>query len=217
MTAKTVVTRRSFIAAGAVAGAGTLALPGAALAGSTPADWRSHLAGLRTAYLAELERFAEELRPRFEAGELRAGREGDNDWDDPPKNPKPTPQDKVDALVAKRFGLEVIEGDSLDGDATAAWLILAASPHADPLEDEWQHPCYHAMVAAGWDLIALARERGWYTPTRDEHEDPTFGCCDGCGDWITFHEEDGCHGGDCGCTVAHTPHVNPEREKQARG
>lgn len=130
--------------------------------------------GLRGAYLVELERFGEQLRPRFEAGELRAmvGADEAVPWAE-------APHGKVEAAVRAHFGLMVTKEDLEDGstrrhgNTIAAALVLTASPHAEATDgDGFYHLADHATEAAAWDVIALARERGWYTPTEEECEDP---------------------------------------------
>jgi hypothetical protein len=159
----------------AAAGAAILA-PSAGLAGWSWADFRTGLIpSLQAAYLAELERFAETLRPRFESGELRAFRDGD-------ENAAGTsPQWEVERLCAVHFGLQVTKSENAsgweqyDGDAATAHAILAASPHAEYTADVvYYHPADHATSSAAWDVIALARARGWYVPTPDECEDPAL-------------------------------------------
>jgi hypothetical protein len=144
-----------------------------------PTDWRARLAALRPAVLAEIERFAEELRPRFESGELRSFRDCDDGEDEGDDDRWETsPHWKVEALVAKRFGLEVTEeenqhgGTRYRGDDAVAGLLLSCSPRADATNTNWNHPCHHATSAVTWDVIAIARERRWYTPTPDECGDP---------------------------------------------
>jgi hypothetical protein len=62
--------------------------------------------------------------------------------------------------------------ETFDGDAARAYLVLAASPHAEATRNTQLHPGHHAQEAAAWDVIAIARARGWYTPTEDECADP---------------------------------------------
>jgi hypothetical protein len=173
---KSSVTRRGFLAGcGVVAIAAGLPTP--AMAAPTWASAKSLSEALRAAYLAEVERLAMALRSRFESGELRGFRSGDDDGGGA------SPHWEVERLAAAWFGLEVArdeDGDSgsvtIDADARAAHLILAASPHAESTDcagGGWNHVCYHAHSAAAWDVIALARERGWYVPTADESEDPS--------------------------------------------
>lgn len=211
---KTNPTRRGFLASVAAATAAT-ALPATAEA-RTPTTWgalRAGLPGLRAAYLAELERFAETLRPRFAAGELRAFRDCDDGIED-------APPWMLERLCASHFGVEVTRsedgygGEDHEGDMAAAYLILAASPRAEALLDTQVHPGYHAAEAAAWDVIAHARACGWYSPAPDESEDPLIGHepCGDCGHGLYAHgdgkhEKAGCHVHNCGCSVRHAPHV----------
>lgn len=178
------ISRRGFVlgAGAAAVGAGLAvqtALPWGREESAAGSEWMQVKAGsldaLREAYAAELERFATTLRPRFEAGELRAAADEDGGcaWYE-------NPQGKTEALASVHFGLEV-ETDTghpssasvFDGDSAMAYLILAASPHAASEEGAGSyHPCYTATGAVAWDVIALARARGWYVPTADESPDP---------------------------------------------
>jgi len=211
---KAKVSRRSFIGGAVVAGAAVASAPvlGREKGGAAGKTWAgsvtAHAAALKAAYLAELERFAETLRPRFESGELRAFRSPGDDYNRE-KGREDYPQEKLERLLATHFGLEETGDKGEGGDAAAAYAILAASPRAEVTADEgWNHPIYHAANAVGWDVIALARARGWYTPGRDEEEDPIIAeLCPDCGDYSWQHEENGCHGGDCNCLRGHTPHV----------
>ncbi len=132
--------------------------------------WRGRIAALRTAYAAEVERLAEELRPRFEAGELRAVTGGDLDDGE---DGRTSPFWKLGEVCAERFGCTVTRAEEeVSGDIEAARLVLLASPRAEALEGNWQHPGYHAKDAAAWDVIAVARARGMYVPGADEDVDP---------------------------------------------
>lgn len=134
-----------------------------------------HLAALRDAYTAEVERLAQQLRPRFASGELRANTsdeyEGAPDLD-------ALPQGRLEAICAEHFGVGVtkIEHENgrveYAGDERTAYLLLAVSPHTESTCGDVYHPGYHAQDAAAWDVIALARKRGWYTPAPTECGDP---------------------------------------------
>ncbi len=143
----------------------------------TSAEWRrAHaelVAGFRVAYLAELERFAETLRPRFEAGELYGYRDD------------LTGEERITAAIVDHFGLVVTEtiepggGHVYTGDDAIAHLILEASPSAldeslgDSIQsNDWHHPALGAREAILFDVLGIARARGWYTP--DEDEAPVF-------------------------------------------
>jgi hypothetical protein len=143
------------------------------------------LPSLREAYRAELERFAETLRPRFESGELRAEREGDyrripgtTGWSSDCFT-HDSPRWEIERLAEDYFGVTFTErpmsdGGGFDGDSARAHLVLAASPHAGFTGEGAEHPCDHARESVAWDVIALARDRGWYVPTPDEFEDPAL-------------------------------------------
>jgi hypothetical protein len=213
------VSRRGFIGAIGAAAAAT-ALPAVASVapsftaradGLRAASFTARGDGLRAAYFAELVPFAETLRPRFESGELRAF----CDCDDPDESPMSV----LERLCADRFGLHVTRRtngygyEKFDGDDAAAYLILAASPHAEATDDHQNHPAYHAVDAVLWDVITLARERGWYTPTIEECEDPAISEeCELCGHLLSAHgdgvaEPAGCCLSDCDCSIRHKRHV----------
>lgn len=132
-------------------------------------------ASLRAAYLAEVERFAETLRPRFEAGELRGFRSGDGEMEF-----EHSPRNMLERLCAAHFGMETTEHPgkrpgwtSIDGDDQGAYLILAVSAFASAVEEAAQgtfydHPAHHAVEAISWDVLAVATSRGWYQMTEDE-------------------------------------------------
>jgi hypothetical protein len=105
-TTKTNPTRRGFLA-GIAATAAATALPTSTEALTrAPAAWnalRSAFPGMRAAYLTEIERFAETLRPRFEAGELY-GYRGEDAGDGYADG-----MDATEAAVREHFGLNVSE------------------------------------------------------------------------------------------------------------
>lgn len=181
-------TRRGFMAAVGV-GAAALAIPDVAGGTGTGArprfaagNWReavrswpaaveamkahteATVAAFRPAYLAEVRRLAEGNRGRFSpGGDLFAALRSDYE------NDAQAAKDRIEALCAERFGLEVeedrISGPS--GDAELGRMICAVSPSApewdvDGVEDgEWAHPCYAARACAGSDVLAIARAEGW--------------------------------------------------------
>lgn len=180
----TTLSRRSFLVAGGVAAAGVAvaapvvqnAFPAGAPAGRGPMNAaETYRAAWRAAYFQELEQFAETLKPGFAAGEFYSFRDdsipgvsfggGDGQY-------------ALEEACVRHFGLRVEEtihedGDaSYEGDSGTAHAILSASPHADSTGEGAVHPCDHAKEAVAWDVIAIARERGWYTPTPDESKDP---------------------------------------------
>ena len=155
---------------GAGAGAG-------AIRAASPSAWSdvvwAHRDVLRDAYRAALERFAATLRPAFEAGELRGYRDGDDE------DGRRSPFWTVERLAAAHFGIELVctpdpagECELLSGDEPTAHLILAVSPHAASTGEAAVHVCAHAMEAVAWDVVSLARERGWYVPEAGEYPEP---------------------------------------------
>ncbi len=112
---------------------------------------------LRQAYQAEVARFAETLRPRFESGELygipRAGSD-EGYW-------------RLGRLCRRRFALHGPE----------AALVLAASPslatteelnsNAAPPSNVTREMAIYAIIC---DVLGIARTRGWYRPPAEEQK-----------------------------------------------
>jgi hypothetical protein len=137
--------------------------------GASWKEWTGAAPALRRAYLLEVERLAGELRPRFEAGEMHGAREENYDG-----------MRRLEAACASHFGLTIKETEDehwtyLEADAVAAHLVLAASPSTECSDSSegaiYDHEAQHAIEAVSWDVLALARERAWYTPTEDELPD----------------------------------------------
>jgi hypothetical protein len=185
-------TRRGFLGAIGAAAAAT-ALPGVAIPATGRLDtksWPQAAAGwhaaqkalierFRPAYFAELQRFAEELRPAFASGELRGFRDEDEkgyDARQAGEEEYTTPDQKIEDLCAERFGLEIenVRGRRV-GDEAMANLILAVSPTAAAghwaADGGWLHPAGRAACCAAWDLTAVARAMGLYEATPDECPD----------------------------------------------
>jgi hypothetical protein len=142
--------------------------------GDTKATWRAAQEALverfRPLYLAEVERFAEELRPQFEAGELRGHCAEDLEREDTEEGFR-APFWRLEDLCAAHFGIEVdhVDGYRVERDPATAALILATSPSAEATYDDGQGlPSSHAKQAISWDVLVIARARGWYTPAEDE-------------------------------------------------
>ncbi len=133
-----------------------------------PSEWQATCArvleDLRLAYGAEIERLAETLRPGFEAGELRG-------WNDPDDDEGAAAL-RLEDLASAHFGLEVQrlenvprKGDvTYTGDHATAYAILAVSPSSERTEDGYNHVAFQAKDAAALDVLAIARQRGWYAP-----------------------------------------------------
>ena len=117
------------------------------------------IASLRSAYLAEIERLACDLRPYFVAGRLRGLAEGDEDS-------SLSPMFVLVRIVSARFRLG-------EEDATPrACAILACSPSTDATADDGATTEQWAADAAAWDVIRLARRGGWYVADADEEPTP---------------------------------------------
>jgi hypothetical protein len=187
-------TRRGFIGAiGAAAAAA--AAPGVAFGAGAPrplawpealAEWPGAFNELaerfRPLYRREVARLAEELRPRFESGELRAFE--DEDLEDG-ESGATSPMWRIEAEAGEHFRLvkrdgsgRCAAGEVYEGAGHIASLILVVSPSTFYVGDDWSHVAYRANAAAMWDVILHARERGWYTPSPDEEIGPPerLGC-----------------------------------------
>lgn len=106
---------------------------------------------LAQAYLAEVEAFAETLRPRFEAGELRGWWNGDGDrlgFAQEAGSDWIPPLWRLEHLCARRFGLK----------GKIAHLALAV---AGGRFDEGGGPDQQAREAVAQDVLAVARRRGY--------------------------------------------------------
>ncbi len=154
--------RRGFLATLGAAGVAA-AVPVSVHAGvpPRPAAREAYLAAWRAAYLEELEELALSLEPRFRAGDLYSFRDNDDEG-----------QRRIEDAAARHFNLGAGEDEWDRADTGTARLILAASPHADATGDGACYPGDHAREAVAWDLLAIGRARGWYTPTADECPDP---------------------------------------------
>jgi hypothetical protein len=132
--------------------------------------------GVRAAYLSEVGRLARALRPRFEAGELRATT--DEDLERLRSGVASTPFQELERLCTEHFGLTVVAREKPDatlyeGDHVAAHAILAVSPSAEDVDvGDWNHPASWAASAVTWDVLRLARSRGWSRLRRDEERRP---------------------------------------------
>ncbi|WP_242344019.1 hypothetical protein [Anaeromyxobacter terrae] len=144
----------------------------------TRASWRAAHEALierfRPLYIAELERFAETLRPRFEAGELRGYID---ELDDGAGRDVRLPMDRLEDLCAEYFGIAVgrrwRDFDDEDADRLTAQLILAASPAgAAVLNSNNRGVTLPALAtwAVTRDVFSVAIVRGWRVPdeARDE-------------------------------------------------
>jgi hypothetical protein len=126
---------------------------------------------VRQWYQRELERLAEQLRPDFQAGRLFAWR----DWSTREEELRVTPPTKdLFRRIEAHFGLEAKEsGNWIEGDWETAHLILAASRYSDATDNQSaEHAVQHAADAVFWDVVVMARERGWYKPAADESAPP---------------------------------------------
>lgn len=166
MTTKSeTVSRRGFLAAVGV-GAAATAIPAGALA-ALPSGGGAPLDAFRAWYRRELEQLAEQVRPGFETGEFRDNRE-DTDfrideaagfegpgWNDPDS----LPFARLQELVKARFGLTT-------AGSRRAYALLAVAANTERADSDAAD--FGASEAVALDLLALARSRGWYTPTADE-------------------------------------------------
>lgn len=114
---------------------------------------------LRRAYQAEVERFAETLRPRFASGELRGFRDADYEDGDAGGS---SPVYQLERLAGEHFGLK-------KGNDSTAHAILAVSRFTRATKDGgWTDAAHHATAAVAREVLAIAQREGWYRVARDE-------------------------------------------------
>ncbi len=158
-------TRRGFLATVGAVGVAAAVPVSASIRRNTSSGRNAkeaYLAAWRAAYFEEIEELALALEPRFRAGEFYSFRDNDDGG-----------QRRIEDAAARHFNLGAGEAEWERADSGTARLILAASPHADATGDGSNvYPGDHAREAVAWDLLAIGRARGWYTPTADECEDP---------------------------------------------
>lgn len=116
------------------------------------------LEGVRALYMAEVERFADELRPRFLSGELgeMTDEDGERYWKEHAAGSKWMPPFfKLERLCAERFaGSERLALLSTSCASTVPW-------------GSWTEPRWMAGNAVAYDVLAVARDGGWLRPKRD--------------------------------------------------
>ena len=157
--------RRDVLRAGAIAlGAALLPKPAAAV---NPEP--GMLERLRQDYARRVEALAERLRPRFESGELHGFREYDGDrMDRAWCERRGEPFDPEYRPPAWRIEEEVRAADVVD--FPTAYLVLACSPSEELMDGGTALSDVEgvASMAMAYDVIRVARRRGWYAPTPDE-------------------------------------------------
>lgn len=140
-------------------------------------------AALAEDYRRRVEDLAEQLRPRFESGELH-GRKGDGDHD---------------CATEPVCRLEKQLADEIP-DFRTAYLILACSP-AESQDLDGGITLEHVNAAAAEcmviDAFRLARERGWWRPRR--------------GEWIGVSESQALRPPARGRVAASNPHTHTPR------
>jgi hypothetical protein len=162
-----VTTRRGFLGTlGVAVAASALPVAGVAAPAGARGTAAPHRAAWRADYLRELEDLAATLRPHFEAGRLHSWRASQDDC--------PAVRE-LERRCGNYFGLPD-DPDSWEAGVgnESAWMILAVSPHAASTGDGGAYAVDHAREAVAWDVVAIARERGWYVPAEDENEDPVL-------------------------------------------
>ncbi len=125
---------------------------------------------LRRAYFAEVERFAETLRPRFESGELR----GMTDEEFEAKGGyERSPLHRLEGLCGRHFGLESKDGKPAETYEAfqTAYLIRSVSTGEVATEDA-QPVVGQAITAITHDVLALAKAGGWWRPRPGEMPTP---------------------------------------------
>jgi hypothetical protein len=137
------------------------------------------LAQLQAEYLQRIERIAEQLEPRFRAGELRGFNDADGKaetdarhaWmEEHPKTKCRLPHrlDPYYSWPCNKLFDEVVRRLRLRDDRNAC-LVVAVSPSTDSLTvDSGRTLAGYAGDVASWDVLRVARERRWYKPHRSE-------------------------------------------------
>ncbi len=128
------------------------------------------LEDLRLAYGAELERFGETLRSKFESGKLR----GMTDSEFEAKGAyKRSPLHHLETLCGRHFGLASKDGKLVETYEAfqTAYLIRSVSTGEVATEDA-QPVVGQAITAVMHDVLALAKARGWWRPRPGEMPTP---------------------------------------------
>lgn len=140
---------------------------------------------LRAAYLARVEQFAESARSRFEAGTLYSYRDRDfRRADDDRRSRALTPLERHTEYHPVVAFQEAIRRDFLRENFDEAVAVMFCSPSAEHVPGDAGDPVQSlAEDAILWDVLRIARSRGWYTATNDESpRDEELGLAAGKGD-----------------------------------
>ncbi len=107
----------------------------------------------RVEYLHQVEKIAARLRPRFESGELRGFTDADLQREgEPGSTTWKAPLWRLEAIAGRAFG--VTEDNAI--------AILGVSPSAHGTDfGGWTAHRFHARAALSWDVLRVARARGW--------------------------------------------------------
>jgi hypothetical protein len=168
--------------------------------------YRAQVPALSAAYMLEVEQFAETLRPRFESGELRAFTAADGELG------VGSPHFELEELCRAHFRASEI-------DDVAVALMLQLTPRAQAMAGWGDTDRARLESAIAWDVIAVARRRGWYVPSPAEHPDPlTVKRCTACHHADQAHKP-ACRVLDCECQslqlVAVSGYAQPDDVKEA--
>jgi hypothetical protein len=173
-TQNVTLNRRGLLKAG-LAAAGAALLPsstGAASPNAAPAAGDD--------YPATIGRVAEELRPRFESGELHGFRDNDENLQDTvwcERHGVPHDPDYRDSLwvledvLAKKvlgFVPEYYGHYEEKPARRAAWVLTHSPSTPCVLDDSGETLLGMATHAMAYDVLRIARQRGWYVATADE-------------------------------------------------
>jgi hypothetical protein len=131
--------------------------------------------------MEQVERIAEQLRPRIEAGELRGFTDADGDAIEAAdkKWRREHPRTKRVGHAYRRCPMALLTKEMtarlrLRNPHRAA-VVVVASPSAPAILDpsnEHDGLWSWASDMAAWDVLRIARERGWYKPHRTEYPEP---------------------------------------------
>lgn len=120
-------------------------------------------ASLRRAYLHEIARFAKKHRSEFESGELGGHKDGDSG------RFHIVGEGVVVGRLPALFRLQALLWEEwMYCSPRLAGIVLAVSPSTETAFETYYEVEGAASVAAAYDVLRVALERGWYRPVEGE-------------------------------------------------
>lgn len=137
-------------------------LPGPALSRAAPV--KQALEVISDEYVDRVERLAEQLRPRFERGELHGFDSTDCELDVAALAGRVA--DHLPPFFALCDGIQ----EAMVRSFADAWLILACSPSERLMDGGFlmENATAAAAQCLAYDVLRIARQRGWYVPGPEE-------------------------------------------------